>query len=198
MQAEPDAPTLSDFDQRTTPGYSHMAEHSSIDRLTDAYDRMMERVHDATARLERAEEEALPHFQRAVEEAAETAVELGELSREEADLIAAYLRRDLHDAGRFLAETGRGLRDWLRFDLEYIEDRLLALFAGAADGTRLEILRLEAAAERASHYHTGEITGPGTLRCEACGKELHFHATSRIPPCPACHAALFTRADETA
>ena len=44
-------------------------------------------------------------------------------------------------------------------------------------------------------YHTGEISGPGTLLCVACGTELHLHKTGRIPPCPKCHATQFKRAN---
>ena len=45
-------------------------------------------------------------------------------------------------------------------------------------------------------YHTGEITGPGTLVCDNCGEELHFHKPSRIPPCPKCKGTSFHRKRE--
>ena len=67
------------------------------------------------------------------------------------------------------------------------------LFESAADKTRIEMLSFEETVERISHYYTGEITGPGTLQCDNCGKSLHFHATGRIPPCSSCHATRFTR-----
>ena len=151
-----------------------MSERSQLDKLVQAYDRMMERVKSRLVELGQAEKEVLPKLQQSIEHAAEKAVELGELTREEAQLISSYLRRDLEDAGHYLAQTGRDLRDWLRFDLELIEDRLLELFRSAADRTRLEILAFQETMERVSHYHTGEITGPGTLQCDTCGKPMHL------------------------
>ena len=163
-----------------------MSEPSNIDKLIQAYNRMMERV---KAGLDDT------NLQRSIEHAAEKAVELGELTREEAHMVGGYLKRDLEDAGHYLATTGHDLGAWLRFDLELAEDRLLALFKAAADKSRLEMLAFEEILERASHYHTGEITGPGTLQCDGCGKRLQFHAIGHIPPCPRCHHSRFSRVD---
>lgn len=163
-------------------------EHS---HLIDAYDKMMERVRGA---LEHAGHEAIPTLQRGIEKAAHKAVELGELSRDEADQIGQWLQRDLDDAGYYLASTGKDLGQWLRFDIEQVESRLLELFANAADRTRLEFLEFENRVAAESEYHTGEITAPGTLLCDNCGKKLHFHATGHIPPCPICHQTVYRRA----
>jgi hypothetical protein len=43
-----------------------------------------------------------------IEHAAEKAVELGELTREEARLIGGYLKRDLEDAGQYLTHHRSG------------------------------------------------------------------------------------------
>ena len=167
-----------------------MSESPSMQKLTKAYDRMMERVKSS---LEQTEQDTAPNLQQSIERAAEKAVELGELSRDEAQLLSQYLQRDLEDAGRYLAITGQDLGTWLRFDLDLIEDRLLEFFSAAADKTRLEMLAFEEEVERASHYRTGEITGPGTLQCDNCGELLRFPATAHIPPCPKCHASDFSR-----
>lgn len=155
-----------------------------------AYDRMMERVKAAMAHA------GYQNLRHAVEIAKDKAVELGELTREEAERIGDYLVRDIEDVGTYLAETGGELKDWLRFDLHLIEDRLLEMFAAAADQTKLELLMLAERARQASLYHSGEITGIGTLRCDNCGKLLHFHAASHIPPCPKCHGAVFKRSEK--
>ncbi|MEJ2554264.1 MAG: zinc ribbon-containing protein, partial [Gammaproteobacteria bacterium] len=123
----------------------------------------------------------------------EKAVELGELSREEAERIGDYLRRDLEDAGEYLADTGSELSSWLHFDVELVEDRLWEAFTAAADQTKLAYLELAQRAQRASEFHTGEVTTVGTLRCSSCGELLHFHGTGHIPPCPKCHSTRFTR-----
>jgi Zn finger protein HypA/HybF involved in hydrogenase expression len=159
-------------------------------RQVGAYNRMMERVRGA---LEQAEHETLPTLQKSVEHAKSRAVELGELTREEAEEIGHWLRRDLDDAGYYLASTGSELREWFRFDLEQVEARMLELFQHAADRTRLEFLEFENRVMAESEYHTGQVTAPGTLSCEGCGKVLHFHQTGHIPPCPSCHGTRFER-----
>ena len=161
-------------------------------RATAAYNRMMERVKTA---LDMTGQRTVPKLRHGIAAAVELAEQLGELTRDEAEKIAAYLQRDLHDAGEYLADTGRDLRSWLRFDVELIEDRLLDLFSAVADRTRLEWLDLEQRARGAQPpYRSGEITGPGSLLCTTCGHELHFHATGHIPPCPKCHGTTFARA----
>lgn len=164
-----------------TPGTEH---------LVDAYNRMMERVKGA---LDLAEHEALPNLQRSIDQAKDRAVDLGEVTLEEAEHIAQWLRRDLDDAGYYLASSGSELRQWLRFDIEMVEQRLLDFFAKAADQSRLEYLDFENRISAESTYSTGEVTSPGTLGCEHCGKVIHFHATGHIPPCPGCHQTRFRR-----
>jgi Zn finger protein HypA/HybF involved in hydrogenase expression len=165
----------------------------SNNKLVHAYEHMMERVHARFEELEKTEQEIIPHLQHSIEHAAEIAVELGELTREEARLVSGYLKRDLQDAGHYLADTGHDLREWLRFDIGLIEDRLLEIFYRAADKTRLEILDFEETLAEATQYNSGEITGPGTLQCDNCGERLQFHATACIEPCPRCGATAFSR-----
>jgi Na+/phosphate symporter len=166
-------------------------QRDAIDRLVDAYEKMLERVDEA---FDKAQETTLPELKKNIEHARERAIEMGELTREEAEKIAGYLERDMKDAGEFLAKTGEEFRNWMRFDIELIEDRLLEMFASVADQTRLELEKLAERARQASIYHTGEITGPGTLVCSGCGNELHFKKTGHIPPCGKCHGTEYKRA----
>ena len=177
-----------------------MTESTRGKSLAQAYHRMMERVKLRLEELEQAEREALPQLRASIEHAAEKAVELGELSREEARLIGGYLRRDLEDAGQYLTTTGRDLRTWLRFDVELLEDRLLDFFQRGVDQSRLEFLAFEATGASAEpvQYRSGEITGPGALQCAACGEPMIFHAPAAIAPCPACGGTAFVRIGEEA
>jgi hypothetical protein len=165
-------------------------EKSIRENWLNAYDKMMARVKTA---LEEAEESTLPAVTGYIDKAKETAVEVGELTREEAEKVAYYLRRDMEDAGRHLAETGHELGDWLRFDVQLVEDRLLEMLSLVADRTRLEMLQFEHDVEEGLAWHAGEITGPGTLACDACGAEIRFNATSGIPACPNCGHTIYHR-----
>jgi len=155
-----------------------------------AYNRMMERLRQAL------ESDTINNIQRGIDNAKHKAVELGELTKEEAEQIGQWLRRDLDDAGYYLASSSSDLGKWLRFDIEQVEARLLELFQHAADHTKLEYLEFENRVAEASEYHTGQVTAPGTLVCENCGKTLHFLTTGHIPPCPSCHHTVYGRVVE--
>lgn len=165
-------------------------DRDPLDRLVEAYETMLERVNDG---MDVAAQRTVPALRHALERARETAVELGELTREEAERIAGYLERDVHDAAQYMAETGEELRTWLRFDLRLLEERLFDLFAQVADQTGLQLRQWAEAARDASLYRTGEVTGHGSLACASCGHELHFSRPGHIPPCPSCGGTEFRR-----
>jgi hypothetical protein len=167
-----------------------MSDRPATTGDTHAYTRMLERTRGA---LERASASALPRLQHWIEEAKDRAVTLGELTREEAERIGEYLRRDVVDAATYLSTTGRELKDWMRFDLELIEDRLLDLFAATVDQTRLELDRLAEAAHQPETLRAGEVMGFGTLRCLGCGLEIEFTEPTGIAPCPRCGEGRFSR-----
>lgn len=167
-----------------------MKETNLDEKLIAAYDKMMARVGSL---LDTAEQEALPTLQRNIEKSKHQAIELKEVTQEEADKLSTYIWRDLHDAAEYLERTGNELSAWLSFDLELVEDRLLDVFAKVADKTRLELAQLAAQAERSGEYYTGEITSIGTLTCKSCDTSIHFKKTGRIPPCPKCHQTVFIR-----
>jgi len=171
---------------------SQKKQPDTSDRLVDAYERMLERVHNAIAL---AEKEAVPAFRELLYKTRDNMIELGELTREEAQKVAEYVERDIEDAASYLAETGEDLKSWWRFDLDLVEQRMLEMFSRVADQTSLQLQSFAEQARQAGLYHTGDVTGPGTLVCDSCGKEIRMHKTGRIPPCPKCHATSFKRAN---
>lgn len=161
-----------------------------VDRMVEAYEAMLTRVHEAA---ETAEEKTVPWLRESLSAARDRAVELEELTREEAERVSRYVERDLHDAASFIAETGQEFRDWASFDWRLIQNRMLEMFAGMADQTGEALRGFADQAREASLYHTGEITAPGILECMACGETLHFEKTGHIPPCPKCQATTYRR-----
>ena len=161
-----------------------------LDILGVAYETMLERSAEEYRKLEKKIGPALHTF---IDNAKAKAIELEELTEEEAAQIAEYLKRDLADAAFYISEQGREIRDWLDFEDSLIATELLDMFLQAADPTTVEMnaLKLELIAQ--STYKTGEITGPGALVCDACGEVLHFHKAGRIPPCPKCHETTYHR-----
>jgi Zn finger protein HypA/HybF involved in hydrogenase expression len=159
------------------------------DNQVHAYNSMLQRVKGF---MEKAEHGAIPKLQQALQFASDKAIEVGELTAEEADKIAKYLQRDIQEAATYLGEHGDELKDWLKLDILLVENKLLEMFSQVVDQTTLELDRLAIEAQM-SEWHTGEVTGIGVLECTQCGEHLHFHKSGHIPPCPKCHGTVFQR-----
>ena len=160
------------------------------DKLIHAYDLMLERVH---ATIERAEKEAIPNIEEQLKVAQQKAIELGELSKEEAEKVSQYLKRDLQDISEYMQETQSQFSDWLTFEASILESKMFDWLNLVADQTKVQWNQFNEQARKSQQYHSGEITGPGTLECTACQQLLHFKKTGHIPPCPKCHGTEFKR-----
>lgn len=160
-----------------------------LEVLGESYELLLEK---AIEEARKARTKSGPVLHRIIDETSEKLSELGELTEEEAAQVSEYLKRDLKEAAHYMQETGDDFRKWLAVDTAMIEDYLLERFKEAADQTTVELLKLKQTAESAE-YHSGEITGPGILMCDACGEQLHFHKAGHIPPCPKCKHGHFHR-----
>jgi len=167
-----------------------MTDANKQSRLAKAYHGMLARVRDLA---EDAEGEFSPKIKYAIDAAKEKATELGELSREEAEHVGAYLQRDLQDAATYLDSEGHELADWFKFDIQLIEERLLDLFSHAINTTSIELEQLSETARQENLWYMGEVTGPGTFVCDNCQHEIRFYHIQDIPACPKCGEGVFRR-----
>ncbi len=115
----------------------------------------------------------------------------GDFTREQAEKIGNYLRRDLSEVGRKLKQSRETV-------INAAEPHRLA--AGVQSGlakllhTTADVLsEIAERSEKVLEFHTGEVTSPGFLTCNVCGKEISLKATVRIPPCPSCHKTVFRK-----
>lgn len=157
---------------------------------THAYDRMLER---AKAFIDEAEGEFGPKIQYAMDSARDRASELGELTVIEAEKIADYVTKDIQDAADYMIDGSQELKDWLRFDVELVEDRLIDLIGNVVNTTKIELQQLAERAAEENIWNTGEVAGPGTLICTSCGHAQIVHKIHEIPPCPKCKGEMFQR-----
>lgn len=169
-------------------------DKDTTDKLVDAYEQMLKQTHET---IERAQKESVPKFREMLDKARDNMVELGELTREEADKVSEYIKRDIEDAANYIAETGQDIQDWWRFDLQLMEQRMMDMFTRVADQTSLQLAQWAETARQMSLYQAGEITGPGTLICDRCGAQTHFVKAGRIPACADCGGTRFRRSNET-
>lgn len=167
--------------------------HTNNDRGPDegAYERVMMRLQKSLAD---AEVRSWDYLQEKIEEAVELELTAEEMTRDEMDLLAAYIKRDMKQLGGYAHETGQGIAAWLNFDLNILEQRFRDLLMELADKTRIQQEDLR---ERLEHgedeYIAGELSGPGTLACLNCGETQVLTKSGRIHSCAACQARFFRR-----
>ncbi len=157
-------------------------------KLTKAYNDFMEYMYEAT-------DDTIHTIADKLDSAKEKISEIGGLTQEEISHVSEAVSRDVHHAAHSLPNNSSdSLTEWLKFDIDLIEDFALDSFLDVADKTRIELAQLSETAKLYSHpYQSGELTAPGTLRCEKCGKVIAFKSTSIIPECPECEAKTFIR-----
>ena len=122
------------------------------ERLTRAYNRMMERIQEL---MEDAEDKGIPTLEEGIKQAGNKAVELGEITRDEAEEIGRWIKRDMEEASQYLASGGREFAAWLKFDIEQVEKRVLDVLLSVADRTKLELAAFERSMEAHNTYKSG-------------------------------------------
>ena len=158
--------------------------------LGEIYETMYEHVAE---NLHNAKEKSGSLIHELIDEAKEKAKGIEEVTEEDAEKLASYLRRDLDEVTNYLSETEYTLKDWLGFETSIVKNTFIKAMLETADKTTLALLRMKENAHEPYDYHTGEIAGYGTLICDECGEKLHFHQAGKIPPCPRCHKTSFHR-----
>lgn len=160
-------------------------------KALEAYNRMLEKVQ---SRLTEVEKQSADTLREGIDEAVDAETHIAELTREEIDLLATYVRRDVSHLMQFVDETGDGVGDWLRLDLALLERQLRDLLFSIADQTRLDTLELEHKLDHdPGQYVSGEIATAGVLRCVNCEHMVCLVETSHIQPCDACGSHYFER-----
>jgi hypothetical protein len=130
----------------------------------------------------------------ALEIAKEKTSAIGGHTREEINHIADFVMRDIqHAATTSPDKEHNSLKEWLKFDVDLIENFAVDAFWDLADKTRVELAALEIEAKQHHPYQSGDIAGPGTFSCQHCEKEISFKSTSVVPECPVCHCRTFNR-----
>ncbi len=161
-----------------------------LDALGSAYEKMYERTAENINKLKDKSE---PLLQTLMDKAKNKAIELEELTEQEAIKVSEWLKRDIDDAASYLTETGNELKDWLGYESTLLESAVLDLFLKTADKTTLTLLQLKESGMQPYSYHTGEITGPGTLVCDNCEAKVHFYNVGKISVCPKCQGTSYHR-----
>jgi hypothetical protein len=177
-------------------------QKKSAAHLICAYNQMMKEMRNA---FEQSDTDNMS-LQKALDLAKREAVRIGEVTAEEAHQISEYIKRDINDAAEYMMDASAEFYDWLMLDIEVIERKVMELFLSVADHTRIELEQFkqeksppeqakpeQTGIEQIPVYKSGEITGPGTLICESCGKAKPFLSSDEITDCERCGHSRFIR-----
>ncbi len=161
-----------------------------------AYQRVLQRIKES---MEQAEQKTAKLIRHEIDQAIELEEAAEEMTREELDLLQAYLKRDLSSLSHFVEATGKGVADWLKFDLQLLEDRLASLLLSVADRTALEQIELERALEKEGddNYRAGETVIAGTFACKGCGDIYVITRPETLQACVECQAESFRRVSKS-
>ena len=175
-----------------TKGIMIQLQKKPSNHLISAYNQMMKEMRNA---FEQADPNSMS-LQKSLDLARQQAVHLGVVSVEEAHEIGEFIKRDINDAAEYMMDSSAEFYDWLMLDIEVIERKVMDLFLSVADHTRVELEQFRQPAsspEQIPVYKSGEITGPGSLICENCGKSKAFLSSDEITDCIKCGHSRFMR-----
>lgn len=163
--------------------------HQDTSHLVDGYNKMMERIKST---IDNATEDTPPTLHKAMEKAIDEAKIQQELTQREAEQIANTIKNDLNDAAEHLMETDSDFTEWLKMDLDALEQKILDLFLCVADHTRMEIKQFIGTIEDSTYYAT-DLACRGDYQCGHCQNVLHLDNVSPLSSCPVCKHTEFSR-----
>ena len=160
-----------------------------------AYERIIHRVEETLGKAEQVTLEELKH---GIDQAIEFEEDVEELTRQEISLLGAYLKRDVKNLNSFMSKTGKGLAEWLKFDIGLLENKLQSMLKQVADKTIIEQHQLEE--DLAEHDEevcvSNEYVLAGTFVCTNCEAEQEFIKPGFLMNCEQCGGDQFQRSSE--
>jgi hypothetical protein len=153
--------------------------------LESLYEKMSKAVRENLDKAGQLTEETL---ERALKDSREWARQLREHYGDDIPKVAEYLRRDFQDAVRITREQTRK-----KLSPDRLGAGLMAFVQRMAEKAGSQLDSFASRLGERLTYKTGEVAGPGTLTCAACGQQMAIENASRIPPCPKCRGTAFRR-----
>lgn len=187
----------------------HDANNTDNSSLTDAYNRMLG---DLREHIENHDPLQNPGFLQALDMAQKRAIQEGHINPLQADAIACIIKQDINDAAECLMETSDAFVEWLRLDINMVEQKILDRFLSAVESTRLILKNMyiqntelaiahNTTLEKPRAHHSSSIQSIKPhqkqlrLTCERCNK-IHTHNQTVLTPlCRLCQNRLLPPPD---
>jgi isocitrate dehydrogenase len=163
-------------------------ENQTREQLEAKYDQYAARFREL---LESGQTKGREAMEAAMATARDNLVFLGEISNEQGKLFGDYLKRDLAQTSKDMAELGEEARE--RLHPSRLSAGALAVTAKAFRMLGHSMLNLSDKTNESITYHAGEITSAGTLTCLKCGDKVQLKKTSLIEACTACSGTIYKK-----
>jgi len=158
---------------------------ASADVGADEYDELADKFHEE---FEAGAEKTAEFAQKAMEAAREQLTSAGKFTDEQGHKLKEFLENDF---SRVVQEMKVGARE--KLNPSRLGAGALSSMSKLLHKTGVALSGFADKADGALACKSGEITSAGKLKCNACGYEMNFKKTGRIPPCPKCHKTEFTK-----
>jgi len=167
-----------------------MEEQNSYEEKQEVsqYERLATRTREF---LETAREKTPKTLEEAFDRAREEMIAAGDFSREQARKIQTFVQRDLKSAAEHFPQPGKTVKEAV--DPQRVASGIQSTLAHILDALGDTFKSFASKAEERLTYRTGELSSPGTLKCNSCGKRIHMTSTGRVPPCAKCHRTEFRK-----
>lgn len=157
-------------------------------RLAEQYDKLASRFNELYLAGKERGREAMTV---ALDKAREQLTEVGELGKEQGEVLKQYLARDLDQTISDAQHLGEEAKE--RLHPARLGAGALSSLATVLELTSNALHSLSDKTKETLTYRTGEMTSAGTLTCQACGQKVHLKETGHVPPCPKCNGTLFNK-----
>lgn len=127
----------------------------------------------------------------ALDKAQEQLTAIGEFGSEQGAELKQHLARDLDQTISYAQQLGEDAKE--RLQPTRLGAGALSSIVTVLDLAGNALHSLSSKTKETLTYRTGEMTSAGTLTCQSCGQKVQLKKTGRVPPCPKCHATLFSK-----
>ena len=174
--------TISDFADAMV---ECMDDDAESDAATEQYDELADKFHEE---FEAGAEKTAEFAHKAMEKAREKLTHAGHFTEEQGHRLKTFLENDFV---RLTEEVRAGAKE--KLNPSRLGAGALASMSKLLHKTGVVLSGFAEKADGALACKSGEITSAGKLTCTACGYEMNFKKTGRVPPCPKCHKTEFTK-----
>ncbi|ATX79847.1 isocitrate dehydrogenase (NADP) [Mariprofundus aestuarium] len=164
---------------------SHMGASSEKAKPEDQYDELAERFKEL---FEAGAEKSSEFAQIAMEKARQQLTAAGAFSEEQGKNLKRFLERDFTQMANVMRDEAKE-----KFNPSRVGAGAMSSLSTLLNMAGSALSSIAERTQKAISCRSGEITSAGTLTCNACGHDLHFKKTGRVPPCPTCHATEFRK-----